>query len=75
MILAFYPADLSPVCGDQMALYNGTVGVHRSPLAKRCSGNNSNIKIGDDLWIACWWWFLTTKPKRFFDHQGANSWI
>ena len=22
MILAFYPADWSPVCGDQMALYN-----------------------------------------------------
>lgn len=22
VILAFYPADLSPVCGDQMALYN-----------------------------------------------------
>ena len=22
MVLAFYPADWSPVCGDQMALYN-----------------------------------------------------
>src|SRR6202166_1888331 len=22
VILAFYPADLSPVCGDQMGLYN-----------------------------------------------------
>ena len=22
MVLAFYPADFSPVCGDQMALYN-----------------------------------------------------
>jgi peroxiredoxin len=22
IVLAFYPADLSPVCGDQMALYN-----------------------------------------------------
>ena len=22
VVLAFYPADLSPVCGDQMALYN-----------------------------------------------------
>ena len=22
VILAFYPADWSPVCGDQMALYN-----------------------------------------------------
>ncbi|MEO7189637.1 MAG: redoxin domain-containing protein [Vicinamibacterales bacterium] len=25
VILAFYPADWSPVCGDQMALYNETV--------------------------------------------------
>ena len=25
MILAFYPADWSPVCGDQMALYNGVL--------------------------------------------------
>jgi peroxiredoxin len=28
VILAFYPADWSPVCGDQMTLYNGdTPGV------------------------------------------------
>jgi len=26
LILAFYPADWSPVCGDQMALYNEIVG-------------------------------------------------
>ena len=25
LILAFYPADWSPVCGDQMALYNETL--------------------------------------------------
>ena len=25
IILAFYPADWSPVCGDQMALYNETL--------------------------------------------------
>jgi peroxiredoxin len=25
VILAFYPADFSPVCGDQMALYNETL--------------------------------------------------
>ncbi len=25
VILAFYPADWSPVCGDQMALYNATL--------------------------------------------------
>ena len=22
VVMAFYPADFSPVCGDQMALYN-----------------------------------------------------
>ena len=26
VILAFYPADWSPVCGDQMALYNELIG-------------------------------------------------
>jgi peroxiredoxin len=29
VILAFYPADWSPVCGDQMALYNELVGEFR----------------------------------------------
>ena len=26
VVLAFYPADFSPVCGDQMALYNEVIG-------------------------------------------------
>src|SRR5215470_3724526 len=26
VVLAFYPADFSPVCGDQMALYNECLG-------------------------------------------------
>src|SRR6185295_1872349 len=29
VILAFYPADWSPVCGDQMALYNETLRLFR----------------------------------------------
>ena len=29
VILAFYPADWSPVCGDQMALYNELLGEFR----------------------------------------------
>jgi peroxiredoxin len=29
VILAFYPADWSPVCGDQMALYNELIGEFR----------------------------------------------
>ena len=30
VILAFYPADWSPVCGDQMALYNEVLPVFRT---------------------------------------------
>jgi len=29
LVLAFYPADWSPVCGDQMALYNEVLGEMR----------------------------------------------
>jgi peroxiredoxin len=29
VVLAFYPADWSPVCGDQMALYNEMLGEFR----------------------------------------------
>src|SRR5882724_7419593 len=29
VILAFYPADFSPVCGDEMALYNETLNAFR----------------------------------------------
>ena len=29
VVLAFYPADWSPVCGDQMALYNEMLGQFR----------------------------------------------
>ena len=34
VILAFYPADWSPVCGDQMALYNETLGMFSKFNAK-----------------------------------------
>jgi peroxiredoxin len=30
VVLAFYPADWSPVCGDQMALYNEILGEFKS---------------------------------------------
>jgi peroxiredoxin len=29
VILAFYPADWSPVCGDQMSLYNETLKIFK----------------------------------------------
>jgi len=34
VILAFYPADWSPVCGDQMALYNEMLNYFTSLLAR-----------------------------------------
>jgi peroxiredoxin len=34
VILAFYPADWSPVCGDQMALYNEMLGIFHEYGAK-----------------------------------------
>lgn len=34
VILAFYPADWSPVCGDQMALYNATLKFFRKHNAE-----------------------------------------
>jgi len=34
IILAFYPADWSPVCGDQMALYNEMLKIFRKSNAE-----------------------------------------
>jgi peroxiredoxin len=34
VVLAFYPADWSPVCGDQMALYNEMLGEFRKQNAQ-----------------------------------------
>jgi peroxiredoxin len=36
VILAFYPADWSPVCGDQMALYNEMLGEFQEFGAELC---------------------------------------
>ncbi len=37
VILAFYPADWSPVCGDQMALYNPVTAGFGSPCLRTSS--------------------------------------
>lgn len=34
VILTFYPADWSPVCGDQLALYNETLNLFRKQNAE-----------------------------------------
>ena len=41
VILAFYPADWSPVCGDQMALYNEILPGVPAPPARSCSASRS----------------------------------
>ena len=38
VILAFYPADFSPVCGDQMALYNESLSEFTDPYQARLLG-------------------------------------
>lgn len=44
VILAFYPADWSPVCGDQMALYNEVL-----PMFKRYNAQLLGISV-DGRW-------------------------
>ena len=44
VILAFYPADWSPVCGDQMALYNEVL-----PEFRRFNANIIGISV-DGAW-------------------------
>ena len=38
VILAFYPADFSPVCGDQMALYNEALSEFADPYQAQLLG-------------------------------------
>jgi len=44
VILAFYPADWSPVCGDQMALYNEVL-----PTFRDCGAELLGISV-DSAW-------------------------
>lgn len=44
VILAFYPADWSPVCGDQMSLYNEV-----KPEFDRCGAQLLGISV-DGIW-------------------------
>lgn len=44
VILAFYPADWSPVCGDQMALYN-EVFPSRDGAGEACHLNTPYEKL------------------------------
>lgn len=57
VILAFYPADWSPVCGDQMAVYNEVL-----PEFKRLGGELLGISV-DGIW--CHLAFARDRKLRF----------
>jgi peroxiredoxin len=68
VILAFYPADWSPVCGDQMALYNEVLGEFR-----RFNAELLGISV-DGVW--CHEAFTHDRKLRFpllsdFEPKGA----
>src|SRR5438552_19032131 len=57
LILAFYPADWSPVCGDQMALYNEVL-----PEFRRFDAALLGISV-DGIW--CHLAFARDRKLRF----------
>src|SRR4051812_7269241 len=68
VILAFYPADWSPVCGDQMALYNEIL-----PEFQRYDATLLGISV-DGAW--CHFAFSKDRKLRFpllsdFEPKGA----
>jgi peroxiredoxin len=68
VILAFYPADWSPVCGDQMALYNEIL-----PEFRRLGGELLGISV-DGIW--CHLAFAKDRKLKFplladFEPKGA----
>ena len=68
LILAFYPADWSPVCGDQMALYNEMLDEFQKSNAKLVG-----ISV-DGVW--CHRAFAEARKLRFplladFEPKGA----
>jgi peroxiredoxin len=68
VILAFYPADWSPVCGDQMALYNEIL-----PEFRRLKANLLGISV-DGAW--CHSAFAKDRKLHFpllsdFEPKGA----
>lgn len=68
VILAFYPADWSPVCGDQMALYNEVL-----PEFQKLGAELLGISV-DGVW--CHRAFSETRKLRFplladFEPKGA----
>ena len=70
VILAFYPADFSPVCGDQMALYNEVL-----PEFTKFNAELLGISV-DGVW--CHEAFTKDRHLRFplladFEPKGATA--
>jgi peroxiredoxin len=70
LVIAFYPADWSPVCGDQMALYNQVL-----PEFKRLGAELVGISV-DGAW--CHSAFASARNLHFpllsdFEPKGAVS--
>ena len=70
VILAFYPADWSPVCGDQMALYNEII-----PEFRRYNAELLGISV-DGVW--CHTAFRGDRKLRFpllsdFEPKGGTA--
>jgi peroxiredoxin len=68
LVLAFYPADWSPVCGDQMALYNEAL-----PELQKLNAELLGISV-DGVW--CHAAFAADRKLRFplladFEPKGA----
>jgi peroxiredoxin len=68
LVLAFYPADWSPVCGDQMALYNEAL-----PELQKLNAELLGISV-DGVW--CHAAFSVDRKLRFplladFEPKGA----
>ena len=75
VVLAFYPADWSPVCSDQMALYQA-VGRSSTSTAQRCSacrstasGATGRSRRAGTCSSRCW---PTSSPRaRFARRYGS----
>jgi peroxiredoxin len=70
LVLAFYPADWSPVCGDQMALYNEVL-----PEFERLGAKLLGVSV-DGVW--CHAAFAENRHLRFplladFEPKGAMA--
>jgi peroxiredoxin len=70
VVLVFYPADWSPVCGDQLALYNEVL-----PMIKKHNAEVIGLSV-DGIW--CHLEFTKERKYRFpilsdFEPKGATA--